>query len=329
MGVCANRGPPVTVLPLVVRLCKVPSRPRVDVGATGAQHAAAVNGKGNIKRRAVGPTRRTTATTATSGGGYRCCYQPIASRQPQRDRTITCDANVTAPRPDGRGAGGARRPRTTAQRRRQKRQQGACHENGPAGGPTGPSGLRGRLARRCVRQPGHTSPVHARSRRTRVEVPTVIVVLMVCATRRLSVEQRQQEGTPDSSNVGPIPALPRHMRRSGRRNDPPRDPWAPDPARRRLSDREQEIALLVADGLKDIVIARRLGLSISTVRTYIRGIRVRLALDSRAELVAWVAARRRPSSGEGPLHRISDTDTCDGDRRREGLSSDGKIRGHA
>jgi DNA-binding CsgD family transcriptional regulator len=119
------------------------------------------------------------------------------------------------------------------------------------------------------------------------------------------------------------------MRRSGRRNDPPRDPWAPDPARRRLSDREQEIALLVAHGLKDIVIARRLGLSISTVRTYIRGIRVRLALNSRAELVAWVAARHTPGAADGPLQRISDTDTWDGDRRREGLSSDGKIRGHA
>jgi DNA-binding CsgD family transcriptional regulator len=156
----------------------------------------------------------------------------------------------------------------------------------------------------------------------------VIVVLMVCATRRLSVEQRQQEGAPDSNTIGPIPALRRHMRRLGRRNDPPRDPWAPDPARRRLSDREQEIALLVADGLKDIVIARRLGLSLSTVRTYVRGIRVRLALDSRAELVAWVAARRRPGSGEGPLHRISDTDTRDSNRRRESLATGEKIRAH-
>jgi DNA-binding CsgD family transcriptional regulator len=155
------------------------------------------------------------------------------------------------------------------------------------------------------------------------------MVLMVWATRRQSVEQRQHEGAPDSSTVGPIPALRSHMRRSGRRNDPPRDPWAPDPARRRLSEREQEIALLVAGGLKDIVIARRLGLSISTVRTYIRGIRVRLALNSRAELVAWVAARHTPGAADGPLQRISDTDTWDGDRRREGLSSDGKIRGHA
>ena len=93
------------------------------------------------------------------------------------------------------------------------------------------------------------------------------------------------------------------MRRSGRSNDPPRDPWAPDPARRRLSEREQEIAQLVAGGLKDIVIARRLGLSPSTVRTYLRSIRARLGLNSRAELVSWVTARLDPDDPERRLRR--------------------------
>jgi DNA-binding CsgD family transcriptional regulator len=81
---------------------------------------------------------------------------------------------------------------------------------------------------------------------------------------------------------------------SVRAPDPSREPWAPDPTRRRLSEREREIALLVGAGLKDAVIARRLGLSISTVRTHVRSMQFRLGLISREALVAWVAARYTP-----------------------------------
>jgi len=91
-----------------------------------------------------------------------------------------------------------------------------------------------------------------------------------------------------------------------RQTDPPRPPWAPDPARRRLTEREREVALLVADGLKDVVIARRLGLSRSTVGTHVRRIRSRLGLKDRAELVAWVAARRPSGTLEGGLRRGGD-----------------------
>jgi len=85
--------------------------------------------------------------------------------------------------------------------------------------------------------------------------------------------------------------------------DPPRSPWASDPTRRWLSAREREIALLIADGLKDLVIARRLGLSASTIGTHARRIQSRLGLGDRAELIAWVKARRSSAYPEAGLRR--------------------------
>jgi DNA-binding NarL/FixJ family response regulator len=92
----------------------------------------------------------------------------------------------------------------------------------------------------------------------------------------------------------------------GRQTDPPRTPWASDPARRRLSAREREIAILVADGLKDVVIARRLGLSTSTVGTHVRRIRTRLGLNDRAGIIEWVAARRTSAAVKDGLRRGGD-----------------------
>jgi DNA-binding NarL/FixJ family response regulator len=99
------------------------------------------------------------------------------------------------------------------------------------------------------------------------------------------------------------------MQSSGRSTDPSRTPLADDSARRRLTPRELAIAILVANGLKDIVIARRLGLSHSTVRTYVRNIRFRLGLNNRAEIIAWVAARYTPDHPEAGLHRGPNTVT--------------------
>jgi DNA-binding NarL/FixJ family response regulator len=64
------------------------------------------------------------------------------------------------------------------------------------------------------------------------------------------------------------------------------------PVVRRLTEREHQVARLVADGLKDTVIARRLGLASSTVGTHIQHILERLDLASRADIAAWVQARR-------------------------------------
>ena len=85
-------------------------------------------------------------------------------------------------------------------------------------------------------------------------------------------------------------------------------PWSvhpdmPDPTARRLSPRERQVALLVAEGLKDADIAGRLGLKPGYVGVCIQRIRRRLDLGSRAEVAAWVAARRDPDELGGHLRR--------------------------
>jgi len=79
---------------------------------------------------------------------------------------------------------------------------------------------------------------------------------------------------------------------------------APDPSVKRLTPREREIALLVAEGLKDILISRRLSLSLSTVRTYVLRVQRRLGLGSREEIVAWVTVRRSLAHPETGLQRM-------------------------
>jgi DNA-binding CsgD family transcriptional regulator len=82
-----------------------------------------------------------------------------------------------------------------------------------------------------------------------------------------------------------------------------------NPSVRRLTGREHEIARLIAGGLKNAAIARRLGLSESTVAAYTRHIRQRLKLGSREEIAAWVTARLDPDNPAGRLRRV------DGDSR--------------
>jgi DNA-binding CsgD family transcriptional regulator len=94
------------------------------------------------------------------------------------------------------------------------------------------------------------------------------------------------------------------MGQSGRTTDPPRRPLAPDPTRRRLSTREREVALLVADGVDDPTLAQRLGLSPKTVANYITRIRLRLVLESREDLARWVNARRGPDHLGTRLRRL-------------------------
>jgi DNA-binding NarL/FixJ family response regulator len=94
--------------------------------------------------------------------------------------------------------------------------------------------------------------------------------------------------------------MPHHRRAT----DPPRSPFGVDPARRRLTDRERSVALLVADGLSVAAIAARLGLATGTVAGYTQHILRRLNLDSRRELAAWVNARRDPAAPEVRLRRL-------------------------
>jgi DNA-binding CsgD family transcriptional regulator len=57
-----------------------------------------------------------------------------------------------------------------------------------------------------------------------------------------------------------------------------------------LSQRELEVARLVADGLTNKEIGARLFISEHTVDTHIRGILNKLGFDSRARIAAWIAA---------------------------------------
>jgi DNA-binding CsgD family transcriptional regulator len=77
-----------------------------------------------------------------------------------------------------------------------------------------------------------------------------------------------------------------------------------DPSVRRLTPREREIANLVADGLTNEVIALRLGLTVSTVGTYVHRVQRRLDLGNRAAIVAWMTARRTPGDPDARLRRI-------------------------
>ncbi len=54
----------------------------------------------------------------------------------------------------------------------------------------------------------------------------------------------------------------------------------------RLSPREQQVLQLIANGSENKQVARELGISEATVKTYIRGIFERLDVSSRAEAVA-------------------------------------------
>jgi DNA-binding CsgD family transcriptional regulator len=94
------------------------------------------------------------------------------------------------------------------------------------------------------------------------------------------------------------------MRQSDHDPSRPRAPLAPDPSVKRLSPREREIALLIAEDLKDILVARRLGLSLSAVRTYVVRVQRRLGLGNRGEIAAWVTIRRTPGHPEAGLRRM-------------------------
>lgn len=62
---------------------------------------------------------------------------------------------------------------------------------------------------------------------------------------------------------------------------------------RKLSAREYEVALLVAQGLRNRDIAARLGLSVRTAESHVERIRRKLGFRCRAQIAAWITERRR------------------------------------
>ncbi|RJL30766.1 ATP-binding protein [Bailinhaonella thermotolerans] len=71
------------------------------------------------------------------------------------------------------------------------------------------------------------------------------------------------------------------------RPSPAGNPLAP------LTPREQEIALLVAEGLSNREIAERLVIAKRTADSHVEHILAKLGFSTRAQIAAWVAARRR------------------------------------
>jgi DNA-binding CsgD family transcriptional regulator len=65
-----------------------------------------------------------------------------------------------------------------------------------------------------------------------------------------------------------------------------------------LTDREMEVAALVAEGLTNKEVATRLGLSVRTAENHVLSVMNKLGLDNRAQVAAWFT-RSRPK-GDGP-----------------------------
>ncbi|WP_116437376.1 response regulator transcription factor [Frankia sp. CcI49] len=80
------------------------------------------------------------------------------------------------------------------------------------------------------------------------------------------------------------------------------DAPAADTVRPRLSEREEQVLGLIAEGLTHGQIATRLGVAVTTVNTYVRRTRAKLALGNKAELVR-VALERQlsPVAMQGPV----------------------------
>jgi non-specific serine/threonine protein kinase len=72
------------------------------------------------------------------------------------------------------------------------------------------------------------------------------------------------------------------------------------PPQAQLSRREQEVADLVAQGLSNGAVARRVFLSPATVATHVSRILEKLEFSSRVEIAAWVVERRLGEQASEP-----------------------------
>lgn len=66
-----------------------------------------------------------------------------------------------------------------------------------------------------------------------------------------------------------------------------------DPDKAGLTEREHEILRLIAEGLSNKVIARRLDISEGTVKVHVKHLLKKLGLRSRVEAAVWVTGRHR------------------------------------
>jgi DNA-binding NarL/FixJ family response regulator len=66
-----------------------------------------------------------------------------------------------------------------------------------------------------------------------------------------------------------------------------------------LTAREEQIAVLLAKGLSNKAIAKTLVIAQRTAETHVANILVKLGLNSRGQVAAWVAEHRGIDSPEG------------------------------
>jgi predicted ATPase/DNA-binding NarL/FixJ family response regulator len=78
---------------------------------------------------------------------------------------------------------------------------------------------------------------------------------------------------------------------------PPRAQPSAEPDVGGLSRRELEVALLVATGLTNRAIAKRLGIAERTIETHVANAMNKLGFNNRSELTAWVVQRRLRAAG--------------------------------
>ncbi|WP_283137101.1 response regulator [Rhizohabitans arisaemae] len=80
------------------------------------------------------------------------------------------------------------------------------------------------------------------------------------------------------------------------------DPGAPGADLSQVTDRQRQVLLLIARGLTNPEIAERLGVSIATVKTHIRGLLAKLDAHDRAQLViaAYESGLVRPDPASPP-----------------------------
>jgi pimeloyl-ACP methyl ester carboxylesterase/DNA-binding CsgD family transcriptional regulator len=76
------------------------------------------------------------------------------------------------------------------------------------------------------------------------------------------------------------------------------EPTAPEPVR--LSPRELEVAGLIAEGLTNPDIAKRLFIAPRTAETHVENVLRKLGFRSRAQVAAWITAQRLETRGDRP-----------------------------
>jgi DNA-binding NarL/FixJ family response regulator len=75
---------------------------------------------------------------------------------------------------------------------------------------------------------------------------------------------------------------------------------------RRLTQREMEVARLVAKGHRSKIVAHELGITCGTVKLHLNAIYRKLGISGRIALVhAWVAYERTPVKRVVPVHEIN------------------------